>query len=175
MAVLIHCHGFAVVDERLNKVASSRDGAAVIWLAQSWSELDCERLYAILSARSAVFIVEQTCPYQDLDGLDQQGIHVTASAGDGAILAYGRLLPAGARFEEPSIGRVLTTTAARGTGIGRELMHRCLGEARQRFRGQPIRISAQQYLERFYRELGFVTVRGPYDEDGIPHLEMLMS
>ncbi len=145
------------------------------WSALTWGELDCQCLYAILAARSAVFVVEQDCPYQDLDGLDPKGIHVLASAGDGSVLAYGRVLPAGLRFDEPSIGRVLTTSAGRGLGLGRALMQRCLLETRQRFPGQPIRISAQQYLERFYHELGFITISGPYDEDGIPHLEMLAS
>ncbi len=154
-------------------MAGSGINQAIHWAIRAWPELDSETLYSVLAARAAVFVVEQNCPYQDLDGLDPAGIHIIASADDGAVLAYGRLLPAGVRFREPSIGRVLTTSRGRGKGLGKVLMQRCLEQARQRFRDQPIRISAQQYLERFYQDLGFVTVSDPYDEDGIPHIEML--
>ncbi|MCH8478831.1 MAG: GNAT family N-acetyltransferase [Wenzhouxiangella sp.] len=143
------------------------------WSLRRWEELSLEQLYAILQARSAVFVVEQTCPYQDLDDLDRHGLHLMAQDDGGELLAYARLLPAGLRFPAPSIGRVLTTTAGRGRGLGRALMLKSLMAARTHFPGEAIRISAQQYLERFYRTLGFVTVRGPYDEDGIPHMEML--
>lgn len=144
----------------------------LVWTVERFEELSLERLYAILAARAAVFVVEQDCPYQDLDGLDAIGIHITARSAEGAVLAYARLLPPGARFAEPSIGRVLTAMPARGTGLGRELMRRSMGTAARAFAGHPLRLSAQQYLERFYRSLGFETVRGPYSEDGIPHLEM---
>lgn len=145
------------------------------WSLRRWDELSLEQLYAILQARSAVFVVEQTCPYQDLDDLDRQGLHLMARAQGGELLAYARLLPAGLRFPEPSIGRVLTIAAGRGRGLGRALMLSSLAAAELHFPGQAIRISAQQYLEGFYGTLGFVTVRGPYDEDGIPHMEMLRS
>lgn len=144
----------------------------VIWSVERFDELSRERLYAILAARAAVFVVEQDCPYQDLDGLDHLGLHVVARGAGGEVLAYARLLPPDTRFPEPSIGRVLTTQAARGTGLGRELMRRSLAACQAAFPGWAQRISAQQYLERFYRELGFETVSDPYLEDGIPHLEM---
>lgn len=144
----------------------------VHWTVQRFDEIESKRFYAILAARVAVFVVEQDCPYQDIDGLDFEGLHVTAWTDEGAVLAYARLLPPGMRFDEPSIGRVLTSEKARGTGLGRELMERSLEVAASHFPGWPIRISAQQYLERFYASLGFETVRGPYPEDGIPHLEM---
>lgn len=138
-----------------------------------YQQLTRDQLYAILNARVAVFVVEQDCPYQDVDGLDPDGIHVIGTSGDGQVLAYARVLPPGKRFAEPSIGRVLTTAPARGCGLGRELMERSLAVTKKFFPGQAIRISAQQYLEAFYCSLGFETVRGPYPEDGIPHLEML--
>ncbi len=163
-----------IFKQTTDRAVAARE-AGVTWTIRAWSELDCEALYAILAARSAVFVVEQDCPYQDLDGLDRHGIHLLATASDGSALAYARLLPAGLRFKEPSIGRVLTTDLARGQGLGRRLMQRCLDEARQRYPGQSIRISAQQYLERFYQNLGFVTVSEPYDEDGIAHIEMLAT
>lgn len=147
----------------------------VAWTVENFDEISLPRFYEILAARVAVFVVEQDCPYQDIDGLDAQAIHVTAWAPDGSVLAYARILPPGTRFDEPSIGRVLTNEAARGTGLGRELMARSLAATEDAFPGHGIRISAQQYLERFYRDFDFETVRGPYPEDGIPHLEMLRS
>ncbi|WP_376697067.1 GNAT family N-acetyltransferase [Wenzhouxiangella sp. EGI_FJ10305] len=141
------------------------------WRVERFDELSLDRLYAILAARVAVFVVEQDCPYQDLDGLDGCGLHIGAWSGE-TVLAYARLLPPGKRFAEPSIGRVLTTQAARGTGLGRELMRRSIEAAGQCFPDKPLRISAQQYLERFYGELGFETVSEPYPEDGIAHVEM---
>lgn len=145
---------------------------AITWRVERFDELSLDRLYAILAARVAVFVVEQDCPYQDLDGLDGCGLHVAAWSGHD-VLAYARVLPPGGRFAEPSIGRVLTTQSARGSGLGRELMHRGIETAEAHFPGMALRISAQQYLERFYTELGFRVVSEPYLEDGIPHLEML--
>ena len=145
----------------------------VRWSLSSFDDLSRRQLYALLAARAAVFVVEQDCPYQDLDGLDEIGWHLVATGPDESVLAYARILPPRGRFAEPSVGRVLTTQASRGRGLGRELMRRALDEAERRFPGHPVRISAQQYLERFYAELGFATVRGPYLEDNIPHLEML--
>lgn len=141
------------------------------WRVARFDELSLDRLYAILAARVAVFVVEQDCPYQDLDGLDGCGLHVGAWSGEN-VLAYARVLPPEQRFAEPSIGRVLTAQTVRGTGLGRELMHRSIAAAERCFPGQSLRISAQQYLERFYTELGFETVSEPYPEDGIPHVEM---
>jgi len=142
------------------------------WREERFDELSLDRLYAILAARVAVFVVEQDCPYQDLDGLDQCGLHVSAWS-SGSVLAYARVLPPATRFAEPSIGRVLTTRPARRTGLGRELMRRSIDTVERRFPGRALRISAQQYLERFYTGLGFETVSDPYPEDGIPHVEML--
>ncbi|HSH27599.1 MAG TPA: GNAT family N-acetyltransferase [Wenzhouxiangella sp.] len=146
----------------------------VAWRVERFEELSIEQLYAILAARVAVFVVEQDCPYQDLDGLDGCGVHVSAWTGE-TLRAYARVLPPGKRFAEPSIGRVLTTRAARGTGLGRELMRRSIAAAASAWPGKALRISAQQHLERFYRELGFETVSEPYPEDGIPHVEMYKS
>jgi ElaA protein len=143
------------------------------WFVREFDQLASSQLYAILAARVAVFVVEQDCPYQDIDGLDEIAIHVWAESPEGKLLAYARILPPGRRFAEPAIGRVLTTAAGRGLGIGRALMRRSLVETERRFPGQAIRISAQQYLERFYAGLGFETVSEPYLEDDIPHLEML--
>lgn len=148
---------------------------ALIWRESSFADLPGETLYRILAARVEVFVVEQDCPYQDLDGLDAQALHLWATEQDGQINAYARITPPGSRFAEASIGRVLTRPPVRRTGLGRELMQRAMDLAERQYPGSALRISAQQYLERFYADLGFRFVRGPYPEDGIPHIEMLRS
>ncbi len=152
-----------------------QDVPALTWLESSFDGLSRPALYAILAARVEVFVVEQDCPYQDLDGLDASALHLWAADPAGRIAAYARILPPGLRFPEASIGRVLTSLALRRTGLGRELMERAVDLAGRRFPGSGLRISAQQYLQRFYTSLGFEFVRGPYPEDGIPHIEMLRT
>jgi ElaA protein len=139
------------------------------WHALPFDRLTTGQLYAILALRSRVFVVEQACPYLDLDGVDEGCTHVWAEDATGAIAAYLRVVPAGIKYAEPSIGRVIVAASARGTGLGRELMRRGIDA----LAGAPIRIAAQAYLERFYRELGFETVSEPYDDDGILHIEMI--
>jgi len=142
------------------------------WHDRSFAELTIFELYAIVTLRERVFIVEQRCAYLDADGLDPRSRHLWATDGEAehaALRAYLRIVPAGAKFAELSIGRVITAPEARGTGLGRELMRRGIAACG----AVPIRIGAQAHLERFYRELGFVVASAPYDEDGIPHVDML--
>ncbi|MDX1625438.1 MAG: GNAT family N-acetyltransferase [Wenzhouxiangellaceae bacterium] len=139
---------------------------------ESFESLSARDLYALLALRVEVFVVEQDCPYQDIDGLDFDARHVSAWRGE-IPLAYARLLGPGVRFDEPSIGRVVTAGSARRTGLGRELVRRAIEAADRAWPGRAVRISAQRYLERFYAEFGFETVSEPYLEDGIPHLEMI--
>lgn len=148
---------------------------ALSWHEAWFEALSTVDLHAILAARIAVFVVEQRCPYQEVDDFDLQALHLWATAPDASLVAYARILPPGTRYAEPSIGRVLSTPPYRALGLGRELMQRALILAEQVFPGQALRISAQQYLEHFYLGLGFAVIDGPYDEDGIPHLEMLRS
>jgi ElaA protein len=137
------------------------------WYERTFDALDVRQLYRILALRQRVFVVEQTCAYLDADGVDPMSRHLWAErAGD--IVAYVRIVPAGVKFDEVSIGRVITAPEARGTGLGRELMRRAIAAA-----GSPIRIGAQAHLEKFYGELGFVRASDVYDEDGIPHIEMV--
>ncbi|HEU0034056.1 MAG TPA: GNAT family N-acetyltransferase [Kofleriaceae bacterium] len=138
------------------------------WHDRGFGELTVQELYAIVQLRERVFVVEQNCPYLDADGLDPASRHLWADAG-GTIRAYLRIVPAGAKFDEVSIGRVITAPEARGTGLGRELMRRGIAACG----AVAIRIGAQAHLERWYGELGFVRASEPYDEDGIPHIEML--
>jgi ElaA protein len=140
------------------------------WHESPFDALTVHQLYAILALRQRVFVVEQTCAYLDADGADAPSRHLWAErAGD--IVAYVRLVPAGLKFAEVSIGRVITAPETRGTGLGRELMRRAIAACGQ----VPIRIGAQAHLEKFYGELGFVRASDVYDEDGIPHIEMLRA
>ena len=136
-------------------------------------ELSAEQLYAVLAERVAIFVVEQNCPYQELDGLDQDAEHLIAWSGK-AVAGYLRVLGPGTRFDDPSIGRIITSKAFRGSGLGRELVAKGIERTRQRYPGRPVRISAQAYLEKFYRSFGFETVSEQYLEDNIPHVEMLL-
>jgi ElaA protein len=139
------------------------------WHVSSFDALSAAQLYAILALRQQVFVVEQRCRYLDADGVDPQCRHLWASAAPTEIYAYLRIVPAGVKFAEVSIGRVTTAPFARGIGLGRELMTRGIAAAG----AVPIRIGAQAHLERFYGELGFQRASDVYDEDGIPHIEML--
>lgn len=144
------------------------------WRFARLDELAPRDLYDILQLRTEVFVMEQDCVFQDMDGADPGGWHLFARV-DGRVAAYCRLLPAGVKFAEPSIGRVVTAMAVRGTGLGRVLMVEAVRRGRELWPGSPIRIGAQQRLERFYQSLGFVTDSQPYDEDGIPHVEMRLD
>lgn len=149
------------------------------WEEIVWKDLSRDALYGILALRAEVFVVEQDCAFQDLDGNDAQSIHVVAwSSRDYAnsifqALAYTRIVPPAVSYAEPSIGRVVTAPSLRGQGVGVELMERSVAACHRLYPGQEIRISAQAYLEKFYAGLGFAPTGKYYLEDGIPHLEML--
>jgi ElaA protein len=157
---------------RTSPSPTSRDAFALDWQWSAFDALTPAALYAVLAARSSVFVVEQTCAYQDMDGYDARAQHLVGWR-DGAVAAYCRVFGPGVKYAEASIGRVLTTAAFRGTGAGRELVARALAGLDARHPGCAARISAQAYLERFYASFGFETVSAPYMEDGIPHVEML--
>jgi len=146
--------------------------ASPAWRLYAFEDLALAELYAVLAARVAIFVVEQDCPYQDLDGLDDLGLHLVAWQNVSSVAAYARILPPGTRFGQPSIGRVLTHAGMRRTGLGRELMQRALLATRENFPDQAVRLSAQCHLERFYRSFGFAIVSAPYKEDGIAHVDM---
>ena len=148
--------------------------ATPTWRWCRFDELDVFELDAIYRARQQVFALEQQCAYLDADGFDAHSFHLAAWSQDRTVpLAYARVVRPGHKYAEPSIGRVITTGAARGIGLGRELVRRAIAHCEQVFPGQGIRISAQTRLERFYTEAGFEPVGPPYLEDGIPHTEML--
>ncbi len=144
------------------------------WKTLPFAGLSTAELYAVLQLRTEVFVVEQACVFQDMDGADSKAVHVLGMAGD-ELVAYARCFPAGIKFSEASIGRVITRMSARGASLGHELMRQAIKCVTQQWGAQPIRIGAQARLEKFYRQHGFVTTGAPYIEDGIPHLEMLRT
>jgi len=146
----------------------------ITWICKPFSRLSADELYAILQLRSAVFVVEQNCVFQDADNKDQPSFHLMGWQ-DAALVAYTRLVPPGIAYNEASIGRVVTAITARGSGIGRMLMQRSIDECRKLFGEGVIRIGAQLYLKEFYASLGFIPTGGIYPEDGIDHIQMLLS
>ncbi len=158
--------------------------ASITWQQRAFDALSVQQLYAVLQLRSEVFVMEQNCPFQDMDGADAQAMHVLGWAdaghadaarvdGQSNLVAYARCFPAGIKFAEASIGRVITRANLRGTGAGQVLMQQAIHCVEQQWGVQPIRIGAQAHLEKFYGRLGFVTTSQPYIEDGILHIEML--
>ena len=150
----------------------------ITWQWSSFADLTAAQLYAMLALRQEVFVLEQTCLYPDIDGLDPAAQHLLGwrNAGDRLeLVAHLRCLAPGAKYAEMSIGRVVTSPAARGTGLGRELVTQGLEFARAMHPGHAIRIGAQAHLEAFYASFGFATVSEPYDEDGILHIDMLLA
>ena len=148
----------------------------IVWRWSRFAELTPNALYSALRARCEVFVVEQRCAFLDLDGADQEALHLlgwTQGGGGSVLAAYLRLLPPGCRFAEPSIGRVLTTTAFRRTGAGHALVREGVRKCTQMYPHRGIRIGAQRYLEKFYGEFGFMPSSGPYIEDAIAHIEMV--
>ncbi|MEO8731530.1 MAG: GNAT family N-acetyltransferase [Rhodoferax sp.] len=135
-------------------------------------DLSGVEFHAAMVQRVAVFVVEQNCVYQEADTLDPVAWHLLAWSG-GQLAAYLRLADPGTNYPEPSLGRVLTAPAFRGQGAGQQLLAEALRRGDQLWPGQANRISAQQYLLKFYQGFGFAPVSEVYLEDNIPHVEML--
>jgi len=141
------------------------------WSLKKFDELSLDELYAILQLRSKVFIVEQNCVYNDVDGKDQLAWHLIGTE-DGNLIAYTRILPPGIVYSDPAIGRVVTSPSKRSSGLGRELMDRSIEHCEMLFGNTSITLSAQAYLKKFYESLDFFSIGEEYLDDGIPHIEM---
>ncbi|WP_321348081.1 GNAT family N-acetyltransferase [uncultured Draconibacterium sp.] len=139
-----------------------------------FTELTTNELYDILQLRAEIFVVEQDCVYNDIDGLDKDAIHQFLEK-DGQIVAYSRLLKPGTRFNDYSIGRVVVKESERGTGLGIRMMKEAKTYILENWKPDKIKISAQKYLRKFYEDLGFKIVTDEYLEDGIPHYGMLFE
>ena len=141
-----------------------------------FDQLTPRELYDIMALRQEVFIVEQNCPYLDADGKDPHCWHLTGRNDGGKLVCYTRLLPKGLAYDDYiSIGRVVSSPSARGTGAGKILMQRSIELCIHLFGNQPIKIGAQSYLLKFYEGFGFRSTGEEYLEDGIPHTKMILE
>ena len=144
------------------------------WEIKAFDQLSLQELYTMLTLRTNVFVVEQACPYPELDGKDPNCLHLLGTI-NGELVAYLRILPAGLIYDEVSIGRVVIKPSHRGKGLGRLMMEQAIHCITNEWKESQIKIGAQAYLEKFYQSLGFEPVSEVYLEDDIPHLDMLYS
>ncbi|UZH56656.1 GNAT family N-acetyltransferase [Salinimicrobium tongyeongense] len=140
----------------------------------TFEDLDIHILYQILQLRSEVFVVEQNCAYQDIDGKDQKALHVLGFDGN-VLVAYTRLFAPGIYFEEAAIGRVLVKETHRGKNFAHQILEASIKAIEERYSTRKIKLSAQTYLTKFYENHGFQQIGEGYLEDGIPHIGMLKN
>tara|TARA_B100001778_G_C18555783_1_gene615279 strand:+ start:646 stop:1089 length:444 start_codon:yes stop_codon:yes gene_type:complete len=141
---------------------------------KKFTELDIKEIYQVLRLRSQVFVVEQECIYQDMDNKDQRALHLLYKENNN-IVAYTRIFKSGDYYKNPSIGRVVVSKNKRGNNIGKKIMLESVNYIKQNLKAKTIEISAQMYLENFYKELGFYAKGKEYLEDGIPHQRMFIN
>jgi ElaA protein len=144
------------------------------WKLKSFNELSTNELYAILQERTLVFVVEQECPYLEVDGKDLQSYHLYHEE-NGEVTAYARLLPPGVSYKEASIGRVFVKREHRGKGLAGELLKRGLDFIHNELGEMTVKIQAQEYLKEFYGSFGFQAITDTYLDDGIPHIDMVLE
>ena len=139
---------------------------------KSFQELTVDVLYELLRVRSEVFVVEQNCVYQDMDGDDQKSIHLWLTVAD-KVVALARVCPASTHMKEVSIGRVITTE--RGKGYGKQIMLYAIEAAKDHFGAKQIDLEAQEYAKGFYESVGFRQSNDAFMLDGIPHIRMTLN
>ncbi|AZB10858.1 GNAT family N-acetyltransferase [Chryseobacterium sp. G0162] len=179
-------HGFKAFDKHIFRLGNEEQTDIMMKLdlksnkmkteffIKSFEELSTIELYNILKLRSEIFIIEQNCVYQDIDDKDLKCHHLMCLV-DGNLAGYTRIVPPGLTYEDASIGRVVIGSDYRGLGLGKQLMENSIKGCQDILKESKIRISAQLYLLKFYNALGFKEVGSPYDEDGIPHIEMVLN
>ncbi|WP_086982083.1 GNAT family N-acetyltransferase [Vibrio aphrogenes] len=144
------------------------------WICKSFEQLSTLELYQVLQLRVNVFVVEQTCPYPELDGKDYlPGVYHLLGYQDGELIACTRLLAAGISYDTVSIGRVAAHPSIRGQGLGHQLMQVSIEQCQQLWGEVDITIGAQAHLEKYYRQHGFKSISEEYLEDDIPHIDMI--
>ena len=144
------------------------------WTMKTFQELTVEQLFDVLKLRMDVFVVEQHCAYPELEEYDRhpETRHLSGYNVSGQLLAYARILSPGLRYSEVNLGRVVVRVDSRKQGVGHQLLQKALQEISRCWPSQAIKISAQDYLQAFYEQYGFVRMSEVYLEDGIPHVEM---
>lgn len=143
------------------------------WTLKTFDELTIDELHDIVQLRINVFVVEQNCPYPELDGKDRKAYHFFGHNEEGRIVAYTRIFGPGEYYDQPAIGRVVVDSEHRGDGTGYALMKGAIANMRKLFGDKQIKIGAQKYLVEFYEKLGFANTEDEYVEDGIPHTYMI--
>jgi len=143
------------------------------YTTKNFKDLSVDEYFELLHLRTAVFVVEQDCPYQEVDEKDRESFHLVGKTETGEVIAVTRILPQGVSYNEVSIGRVALKKEFRGKGIANGLMKATLLFIENELGKQAIRISAQTYLLNYYGKFGFQQVGNEYLEDNIPHVEML--
>ena len=141
---------------------------------KKFKDLSVDEIYEILKLRSEVFVVEQECVYQDIDGKDKKAMHLMGKK-DNEIIAYTRIFDSGDYYELPSIARVVVKKKTRGKERGKEIMKESIKYIKENLQEKTIALSAQKYLEKFYKDLGFIVEGEEYLEDGIPHQKMKLK
>lgn len=144
------------------------------WTVKPFTTLTLHELHDLLRLRVDVFVVEQACAYEEIDGKDPGAMHVLGQAQDGSLLAYARILPPEADGL-PHIGRVIVRAAARNHGLARTLMHVALDAVQERYGSRRSAVAAQAHLEKFYASFGYVRQGPDYPWDGIPHVDMVLG
>ena len=142
---------------------------------KSFQELSLEEFHDIIALRIQIFIIEQNCPYQEVDGKDKLAHHLFFKNEMDEIIAVTRILPHGISYEEVAIGRVVVHEEYRGTGLGNQLMADSMNFVKDKYGEVPVRLSAQKHLENYYGNHGFKSTGKEYLEDGIPHVEMFYN
>ena len=142
---------------------------------QAYTELNLDDFHDIIALRIKIFVIEQDCPYQDLDGNDKLAFNLYFKDEKNQIVAATRILPQNIAYDEVSIGRVVVDKSSRGTGLGHELMEQSMVFVQSQFGAADVRLSAQKHLENYYEKHGFKSTGKEYLEDGIPHVEMLFK
>ena len=140
------------------------------FVIKQFYELTLDELYKILKVRTSIFVVEQNCPYQELDDLDQNSYHIYLEE-DNQIIAYARVIPKDNPFHEVSIGRVLVTN--RRHGYGTKIVQKAIEVAIEKYHAEKIVIEAQTYVKKMYENVGFKQISMPFLEDGIEHVKMI--
>ena len=145
-----------------------------VWIEKHFLQLTANELYDAMNLRQEVFLLEQKASYLDADNVDQLSFHLLAYR-EKSLQGYSRVVPPGVKYREPSIGRIVLRQDSRGTGFSKKLVDKTVNKSKEFYPNFGIRISAQYPLISFYRSFGFKEVGETYDEDGIPHIEMVLD
>ena len=145
------------------------------WQFKHYNDLLLNEFHDILALRIQVFVVEQNCPYQDLDGKDKKCYHLICRNGKGDVVGTMRILPPGVSYEEVALGRIVLAESVRGEQQGHEMMKEAMTFSKEEFGDVAIKLSGQKHLEGFYNKHGFKSTGKEYLEDGIPHVEMIYT